>query len=698
MRKFLGTVFGLLLFINITAQNNYVKTLLPDTFQIGNPLHFIHLSTKFLHEDKLEEAKAVIDFGFEIISKVDNEYYWASLKYNLSDYYYYNQNYDSAKTCYLDIIKAFETYHDTLMLSRTLNSIGILYSFEHDQQNTIGYYKRAIELFNNYTSFSPDILEQKLLVLTNIINHYEDVNEMNKVIEEVPKAVKLALQLGDSSHLGILYNALGTAHKKNDDFDKSLEIYKQASFIYETNNDQFRNAFILNNIGDLFEDFDQHDSAQYYFGQSLLRFEAEDYQYGIVNSKCGLAGVYASINRKDESRALYDDVIETALFYNFNEELLTAYYEKGKLEYDAGNFKEAYELNEKHNQLNDSLFNIEKQRQYAELKTKYETTKKENEINILKNERLEHENKLKNNKMHKEIGLSLIIFLLIFIYIIYLFYRQKMKANKLLIEKNKQIEFQNQQLILSNNYRTNLNQKLKQSRSELIKLNSSKNRFFSILAHDLRNPFHNVLGQSYLLSKKYQNLNTEEQIKFANDIYNSCVQVDRLLENLLEWSRTQTNEIVFKPEKVDIKDVINEAISVLIDNANQKNIQIDNYVDQAIFITADRVMIETIFRNLINNSIKFTPSGGSISINCSLIQDNLYACIEDNGVGLSKENINKIFDIDSKFKTRGTNNENGTGLGLVICKEFINYHKGKIWVESDEGKSTRFQFEIPFTF
>jgi two-component system, sensor histidine kinase and response regulator len=203
------------------------------------------------------------------------------------------------------------------------------------------------------------------------------------------------------------------------------------------------------------------------------------------------------------------------------------------------------------------------------------------------------------------------------------------------------------------------------------------------------------MGQSYLLSKTYDRLSPAERKKYASDILVSCEQVNRLLENLLEWARTQTKKIEFQPQQVDFYQLVINSISTLKNNADEKSIVIENNIDQSVSVCADYTMLETIVRNLINNSIKFTPRGGNISISAVIDEGKLKATIRDTGVGIEECNLQKLFLVDSNVKTRGTDYENGTGLGLVICKEFIDLHNGQIWAESTPGKGSKFHFSIP---
>jgi signal transduction histidine kinase len=236
---------------------------------------------------------------------------------------------------------------------------------------------------------------------------------------------------------------------------------------------------------------------------------------------------------------------------------------------------------------------------------------------------------------------------------------------------------------------------IEQSEQELKLLNASKNKFFSIIAHDLKNPLHNVLGYSFLLNNEYENFTEKERRKFAFDIHRSTNNIFSLLQNLLEWSKTQTGRLNFSPAVIEYQRILDSSLKVLRSLAEQKNIRINVENDPELKIFADPQMIETVLRNLINNAIKFTPEGGQINVSAKVADNQILVSVSDSGVGISKEDSQNLFRIDSKVKRKGTNNEDGSGLGLILCHEFVTKHNGKIWVESIPGEGSEFIFSIP---
>jgi signal transduction histidine kinase len=232
-------------------------------------------------------------------------------------------------------------------------------------------------------------------------------------------------------------------------------------------------------------------------------------------------------------------------------------------------------------------------------------------------------------------------------------------------------------------------------RDKLKELNVTKDKFFSIIAHDLKNPFNIILGFSDLLLKNIQKYDIQKTMNLLSTIKTTSKQGFELLENLLIWAGSQTGRIAFRPELIDLKACILQNISNIKSQALEKSIKITVSDFEPCMMFGDKNMINTILRNLMSNAIKFTYICGQIHVNLINHGDHYEISLKDSGIGISKENINKLFQLDSKFRANGTSDEKGTGLGLILCKEFVEKHGGKIWVESEINKGSEFKFTLP---
>ncbi len=238
-------------------------------------------------------------------------------------------------------------------------------------------------------------------------------------------------------------------------------------------------------------------------------------------------------------------------------------------------------------------------------------------------------------------------------------------------------------------------QALRESEIRLSELNATKDKFFSIIAHDLLSPFNSIVGFSNILANQIKQKDHEGIEKYAAIIKDSSEQALNLLTNLLEWSRAQTGKIKFNPEYFELITEINEVIELLSNPAQQKSINIHKDLPHNLPVFGDKLMIHAVLRNLISNAVKFTPGEGDIKISAEQKNDTILVSVEDNGVGIKEENRDKLFRLEGNYSMPGTQNEKGTGLGLLLCAEFIKIHGGNIDFESEAGKGSRFYFTLP---
>ncbi|MGD8782185.1 MAG: histidine kinase N-terminal 7TM domain-containing protein [Ignavibacteria bacterium] len=235
----------------------------------------------------------------------------------------------------------------------------------------------------------------------------------------------------------------------------------------------------------------------------------------------------------------------------------------------------------------------------------------------------------------------------------------------------------------------------KNAERELRELNSSKDRLFSIIAHDLKNPFYGIVGLSDIFSNEYEDM-TEEEIKVSAKAINELADnTYKILENLLDWSRQQTGQMAFSPVKFNVKEAINQYIKITEHQAKLKSIKIITDFEDGVFVFADPYMFNTVIRNLISNAVKFSYTGGQITVSVKTGRGFAKISVTDNGTGMDDETMKRIFKIDEDVKTVGTMGERGTGLGLILCKDFVEKNGGQIFVESKLSKGSTFSFTVP---
>jgi signal transduction histidine kinase/ligand-binding sensor domain-containing protein len=262
------------------------------------------------------------------------------------------------------------------------------------------------------------------------------------------------------------------------------------------------------------------------------------------------------------------------------------------------------------------------------------------------------------------------------------------ETNTLLEERQQKIEEQTKKLKIQK-------EELEDANIHLTELNSTKDKFFSIIAHDLKNPFNSILGFSELMNQKYDELSEEKKRRYSEVIYSSSRNIYALLENLLQWARTQTNKIAFEPVSFNINQLVEQNIILLSESLTDKKINVRKELKESYDVYADPNMINTVIRNLLSNAIKYTNPGGEILIGCIRKDSKIEVSIRDTGTGMTPEVLDKLFRVDANFSSEGTQGETGTGLGLILCNEFVTKNGGTISVESSPGKGSKFTFTLP---
>jgi len=236
---------------------------------------------------------------------------------------------------------------------------------------------------------------------------------------------------------------------------------------------------------------------------------------------------------------------------------------------------------------------------------------------------------------------------------------------------------------------------LEQKNGQLHELNASKDKFFSIIAHDLKSPFTALLGYTDLLVESLETYNQAEFKEYLTNLQAAAKKLYALLENLLAWSRIQRGLMQYTPEPIDLHDIAQDNYNLFVSRANQKQVTLKTLIPENTMVFADYSMVNTVIRNLTSNALKFTAAGGKVTLSAKHDQHAFEVSVSDTGIGISEDALPLLFRIDTHYLKRGTAGEEGTGLGLVLCKELVEKNSGRIWVESKVGKGTTFRFTLP---
>jgi len=574
-------------------------------------------------------------------------------------------------------------------ISYALNNLGFVYEVQGNFPKALEYYQKSFwidESQKNYKDAA--IAASNIAFILRLQGNYTDALTFCK------KGLEYAEQVGFKIGLTYNYEYMGLIFKSQGDYAKAWESHKKALSLQEEIGNKTGVANGYKDLAELYSLQGMITEAITYYNKSLNISKAIANKQ--IEMKCYVGLSVINIKLKNYNKAqeyskkafvMANEIGNIDLIKQSAEILAQS---KGAL----GQYEDAYNFHVIFKNMSDSLYNEENIRTIANLeyKYKYEKEKEVLELEQQKKDAIRAE----EEKQQKTIRNSFIVgfILMLFLVLVALFsFLQKRKANLILAEQKKQIEETNEELTLQKEEIQNFAHKLK-------KANKTKDKFFSIIAHDLKSPFNALLGFSELLLENHKEYNDETRETYIRLINEGSIKTYNLLENLLTWAQSQTGRIKFTPEKISTLTIIKETISLLKETAGNKRISLITDIEKDLLVNVDKNMINTVMRNLLSNAIKFTPKRGEITIKSRAIRDKSNQAfaeisVRDSGVGISPEIQAKLFKITENVTTKGTEAETGTGLGLIICKEFIDKHGGKIWIEGEAGKGSEFLFTIP---
>lgn len=588
--------------------------------------------TKFYNNTEPLKALPYGIIALKLAEKVNIDKYTIATNNQLGITYYFLANPNRAIELFLKALKICEKNNDSLGISKALNNIGLAYYEGEAYEKAFDYYLKSLEIKLKF--------KDTTTLWTSYMNiglSYSSLKKYDQALKNYYQGLEAWKKLKEpknESYAGIL-SELAIIYYKTDSLDKAEEFLNEAHYYFNKSKNTYRNANILLNLA------------------KTYRKKGNDYKAELL-----LLETIIHVNESGAYALLSD-----------------SYLELSAIEESKGNIKKALALYKKYEAIKDSLNEKNSLKEMNQIQEIYLIEKNEAEKLVLKKENELNIEKLKKNKIVTNGIITLLIILLGGLIYLILDIRRWKIANSKLKEQQKIIETKNQ---------------------ELHQLNEDKDRFISILAHDLKSPFNSLLGFLSLLLKNVHKYNSEKIEYQLNIINNSAQNTYYLLDDLLNWIRTQSGKLPFEPQELNLFDITKFVTTSMKINADLKKITLNNWVIKDTKIIADRNMLNTIMRNLVANAIKFTGEYGQININAEYDKDNTLISVSDNGIGMNLDTQAKIWDHSQVFTSEGTSKEKGTGFGLLLCKEFVERHGGKIWVDSELGKGSVFKFTLPF--
>ncbi len=574
---------------------------------------------------------------------------------NIGNIHWIKAEYDSALTIYkraLDLAKEME---DNRSLAVASYNIAMLNTEIGNYADALKFYLQSLEYYKKLNDLS-GIAETQ----NGIGTVYWNLKNYEKALSFFKKSLSQKEKLNDSSGVVIALNNIGLVYRDLGQFDKALRNHERALKIKLKLGNLYAIETSYINIAELLLEQKKVKKALTYLNNAMKLANEIDDKSGLVSAYGNMGRAYMLSKNFGKAEKYLNDALKLAQQIGSKKLIAETYSSFISFYKELGNYKKALEYSEKFAEVNEQLFSSEFNKRVAELQVKYESAQKENEITKLKAAK-----RIQNYELNKERNFRNFLLISSVLFILFglaIFYAYKVKADA--------------------------NEKLKW-------LNSTKDVFFSLISHDLKNPFHSIIAFSDMVIKDYEYLSDEEKILSLKEINKAAKSSNELLDNLLSWSMSQRGMIPITPQAINLKSLADKAIELLKPAATRKNITIENRIPENLQVYADQNTISTVIRNLLTNSVKFTREKGVVVVSAKKIGNQVEVDISDSGIGIKQEELERLFQLDAIATSYGTAKEKGTGIGLILCKEFIDKNGGRIWAESEVGKGSHFKFVLP---
>jgi len=562
-----------------------------------------------------------------------------AFSYNcLGTNYQIMSNYPKTLDNYLKALSICLEIGNERMISAAYNNIGLLYISHGNSTKGEEYLKKSIAI-NEKNNFKESLINN----YTNLALIYHDQKKLEKAETLYQKALDIAKEINDKEAISRNLTNISLIKLEKKEFCQSLDLATLALKTSTEINNKYNRSFAYASIGRIYLQVAQNNE---HMKEKCKYFKSSSKENYLISLK----NLNLSMDLQKEVNELPD--LETL-------NALSSAYES------LSDYKNALSYYKKYSQTKDSIFSKDSSLKIADIEHQFELDLRENQIK-LKN--LQIENKTKQMQIQIVVS-SIILVLIIFIIILINRKRQHQNAiNALLSHKNE----------------------------ELLQVNATKDKLLSIISHDLRGPISSFTGLTQIIAEDMSGLTNENIHDIAVSMRKSATNLYSLLENLLQWSSLQRGFLTSDPEIQELLPIIDVSLTSVMDHASKKDIQVLCNINTDIKVLADTNLLQTVLRNLVSNAIKYTPRGGKISISAKEnLTNHIEIAISDSGIGMSSSLIENLFRIDVKTNRKGTEGEPSAGLGLMLCKEFIEKLGGKLWIESIEGQGSTFYFTLP---
>ncbi len=631
----------------------------------SKPEEKLELLVRLTHDYRHEHPKKTVRYGnraLEILREIQDHEAEMLVYYNLGWAYKQLGNYPEALRNSLDAEILARRIKSRPFQASVLAVLGSIYNENGHFREALDYTFKALKIFRNIRD------EEGIIRSYSYLGHiYRNMNEYPRAMEYFRKYLSAAEKNRNERDMAFALSNLGLLHYDSGELQDALDCYTRSLKLFEKKGMDMGKAVVLANLGPLYDKLGRHDRALKYNLQAMKYFEAEGNKERIPRILIHISTSYRGLRDFQNSlRCLEQALLATSgigsdLLYRDIYEGLADTYES------SGNYEKALEYQKEYKRISAKNHKEQKSTNVALLEVKYDVETKEREIQLLTHRANVQKLQLEKQNLVAKFLIVVSLLVCIIALVTYSRFLTKKRTERM----------------------------LRDSEAALKETNTAKDRLFTIIAHDLGSPLNSLHLSAAHLERHWEHLDQTETREFIQNIYKQSSTMSDLLENLLEWAMAQLGKMKLHPEAVDLKLLADEAVAQVSYDAEKKNIHISSQVMENTVAWADRRMMNAVLRNLVSNAVKFTPPGGRVHIASVQNNGNIELSIDDNGVGMDREKLRGLFKIELNESTPGTAGEKGSGLGLLLCKEFVEKNKGHIEVESQPQQGSRFRIILP---
>lgn len=629
----------------------------------------------FLSSEKPNEAIKYLDEAIIDADKINSRWSKADALFNKGVALWHLGEISQSDKYYEEAIKIYEEFNDSLSLVKVFNSQAI----NHQMKGNVDL---AFETFLRSLDYAKKIGDNAttLNTLLNIGVMYDNNGNYEECLKYYLDGLKYA-DKSDKSSLALLQSYIAEVYLSLKNSAKAEEYLEKAIENSKLSNDTNSLIWAYSSLGRIEVDKNNYTAAENYFKEALNLAQKSEFKLEIIHSLTDLGKFYNTVGNFFEGEKYLSKASVLAKEMQSLSDLNIIYGQLALLYSNKKDYKKAFEYHKKYKEFSDSLFTVSNNEKIAELQTKHELRQKERETKLLVNE-----NELQKKIISSQKIIALVISLLAIASIIFIWVLLR-NRNKILKAKN-QLQFKNDEI-------ENNRKEISEKSEVLAGLNTTKDKFFSIIAHDLRNPIAAFVNISELLELDYDRISDKDKREIIGQMNSSSKNLIRLLENLLTWARLSSHKIDIYPEKIVMSDIVEASIYPYLQLAQNKKIKINTNVPIDLTITTDQFIFQTIVGNIVNNAIKFSNQHSEIIVNLVSANETYKLIIKDHGIGIEESQLRNIFVLGKVSAGRGTMGEGGTGLGLVLVKELVDKLNWEIEVKSKVNSGSEFILTIP---